>query len=198
MDVKRILLGADAKGNSDLIDLAPLLVEGQAFVAGGVFKDIATGVTPKDIDVFFYDAGCYNNAVERFRGSRKYTEEYSTPRSKGFKHTSSNMMVDLVCYQFGTPLEVISRFEFTVCKMAFYKENGEFFVIHDTRFHRDLEDRRLVVEDKIENPDLFFNRMLRYVNYGYKVDLTVKQRLFEAIQATYKPGDNINPVNTKY
>lgn len=196
MDVKQRLLGADVKADSDLIDLAPLLVEGQSFVAGGVFKDIATGGTPKDIDVFFYDVGSYTNAVERFRASTKYTEEYATSRSMGFKHTTSGMLVDLVCYQFGTPLEVISRFDFTVCKMAFYKQNGEFFVIHDARFHRDLEDRRLVVEANIEDPDLFFNRMIRYVNYGYKVDLTVKQQLFNSIRQN--KSFKISPINNKY
>lgn len=198
MNVQTIMCGSDLNRNPDLVDLVPLLVENQSFVAGGVFKDLSTGNTPKDIDVFFYNVASYNIAVEQFRSSQKYVEAYTSDRSTGFRHTSSNMVVDLVCYQFGTPLEVISKFDFSVCKVAFYKERDEFFVIRDERFTRDLEERRLVVDNRIENPDLFFNRMLRYVNYGYKVDLTVKQRLFEAVHNTYTPGDLLHSINTKY
>lgn len=168
----------------EYMDFAPLLIENESFVAGGVFRSIATGNAPKDIDVFFYNVGGYNNAVERFRASKKYAEQYATPRSMGFKHISSDMVVDLVCYQFGNPYEVIDRFDFTVCKAAFFLQEGGYRFAFHPMFHKHIESQTLMVTKDIENADLFFNRMVRYIKYGFSnVDLTTKMKLFDAIRA---------------
>lgn len=181
----------------EFMDFAPLLIEGESYVAGGVFRSIALGNPPKDIDVFFYNVGGYNNAVERFRRSKKYLEMYATPRSMGFKHISSDMVVDLVCYQFGDPYTVIDRFDFTVCKAAFFLKDGAYKFAHHPWFHKHIESKKLVSSGIIENPDAFFNRLIRYVGYGFTdIDLSTKVKLFEAIQSRDK-SDPISRVSSR-
>ena len=176
------ILITDLGQNPDIADFAPLVIENESFVAGGAFRSVATGNTPKDIDVFFYNVGGYNNAIERFRASKKYDAVYKTPRSAGFKHISSEMVIDLVCYQFGTPEEVLNRFDFTVCKAALFKQGDMYVFAHHPLFHKHIEERRLFTTNDIENPDLFFNRMVRYVKYGFtEVDYLTKVALFRAI-----------------
>lgn len=181
----------------DFVDLLPLLIQDEAFVAGGVFKDIAAGNKPKDIDVFFYNVGGYNNAVEKFRNSAKYEYKYSTPNSMGFTHISSDTLVDLVCYQFGTPREVLERFDFTVCQAAlFIRPDGMVANLKDISFDTHVSKKLLWVNQAIANPDITFNRMLRYINYGYSVSDDLKVRLFNSIRST-EPTD-ISPINKTY
>lgn len=193
------ILITDLNKNPEVADLAPLIIENESFVAGGVFRSITSGDTPKDIDVFFYNAGGYNNALERFRNSKKYEPVYHTTRSAGFKHISSDMLIDLVCYQFGTPQEVLNRFDFTICKACLFKQ-GDFYVFMEHgMFHKHIEERKLVVTTDIENPDLFFNRLIRYVKYGFTdVDSATKLTLFQSIKNRYNDGDQISSLGKEY
>jgi hypothetical protein len=182
VNVERLQFGNDLSENPDLMDLVPLLVENESFVAGGVFKDLFSDKAPKDIDVFFYNEAACDTAINKFLRSKKYELTYNTARSVGFVHTLSNTVVDIVRYQYGTPLEVISRFDFSICKMAFYKDEQGFSLVRDTRSMSDLKNKLLYVDSSITNPDLFFNRLLRYIDYGYTVDVNTKMQLFRGIR----------------
>jgi len=200
MFAEEVFLEGQFKTMMWLNDLKPLLVDGEAFIAGGVFKDMIGehAGTPKDIDIFFYNVGGYNNAVERFRGSSKYEFLYSTNRSMGFCHKESNLTIDLVCYQFGTPFEVINRFDFTVCKMAFYKSGQVYRLVYHRQFFDDLRDRKMnTVPGRVVNADLFFNRILRYINYGFSVELSTKEELFRAAREM-QPDEQISPITRTY
>lgn len=179
----------------------PLMVENESFIAGGVFKDMlieGPPTTPKDIDVFFYNAGGYNNAVERFRASQKYEFLYNTSNSMGFQHKENKFVVDLVCYQFGTPMQVIDRFDFTVCKMAFYRESDKCRLVYHHEFTKDLANKSLNTPVSVgHKADLFFNRIIRYVNYGFRPDISTKRALFNAIRDSSLEYE-LSPVDKTY
>ena len=183
-----------------LTTLLPLVMEGSSFIAGGVFKDILEDRDPKDVDVFFYNAGGYNDMVERFRKSSKYKFRHHTHKSTAFEHEVSGTVVDLVCYQFGTPGEVIDRFDFTVCKAAMYNEkNGKTRFINHPAFRIDLDQKILRMPPVAGTfaADGLFNRIIRYTRYGYNIDVDTKVRLFESVRRM-ENLDFITPVARVY
>jgi hypothetical protein len=164
--------------------LTSLLVNNEAFVAGGFFKDVFSGKEAKDIDVFFNSEDAEIKAVEKFRKSSVYEEEYTSPKSVGFRHKPSGVLVDLITYRYGTPQEIIDSFDFTVCKFVYALVNNEYVIYHHQHYFIHLDNKDLVVaqDSRKINPDLLFNRIIRYTQYGFNLDTSSKSMLFEVIK----------------
>lgn len=182
------------------------LVGHKGFICGGCFKNIFNKEKVKDIDIFFKTELDWEHAVsyfdERSVGftdfeSEPLTEEeaeyrfhYENSKVKAFKHLKTGVVVELCKSIFGEPKEIISNFDFTITKFAYYKEEVEdeefgshleSKVICDDKFFEHLHLKRLVIDDRIPFPMSTLERTLRYAKYGYFPCKETKIKLAKAI-----------------
>lgn len=196
----------------------------KGFIAGGCFKNIFRKERVKDLDIFFENQADYDDAVQYFdsmtpgyEGDDKRDEEYifyyENDKVKAYKNIKSGIRVELCRALFGTAKEVISQFDFTIAKFAYYKaevedESGaeidpfaadgmeelaeyhtekkpdthiEYRIVCDENFFEHLHLHRLVTDDKIPFPMSTFERMIRYISYGYKPCKETKVKIALAI-----------------
>lgn len=196
----------------------------KGFIAGGCFKNIFSKEKVKDIDIFFECLSDWQEAVQYFdsmtpgyNGDDKRDEEYifhyENEKVKAYKNIKSGIRVELCRVLFGTAKEVISQFDFTIVKFAYYKaevedESGaevdpfafdgieklaeyhmekkldthnEYRIVCDENFFEHLHLHRLVTDDKIPFPMSTFERMIRYIGYGYKPCKETKLKIAMAI-----------------
>ncbi|HEL1469001.1 TPA: hypothetical protein TV081_000982, partial [Streptococcus equi subsp. equi] len=103
----------------------------------------------------------------------------------------------LIRNTYGTPKSVISNFDFTVTKFAYYKnyENVDeddykavFEVLFHEKFFEHLHMKRLVVDDRLPYPVNTFNRLFKYVSYGYQPCRETKLKIVTSLA-------ELNPYN---
>ncbi|ATI19668.1 hypothetical protein PP225_gp34 [Streptococcus phage L5A1] len=72
---------------------------------------------------------------------------------------------------------MISDFDFTITKFAYYKnydnfDEDEYLAVYEVAFQEDffehLHTKRLVIDDVLPYPVSTFNRMMKYAKYGYQ------------------------------
>lgn len=188
----------------------------KGFIAGGCFKNIFSKEKVKDIDIFFESLSDWQEAVQYFdsmtlgyNGDDKRDEEYifhyQNDKVKAYKNAKTGIRVELCKALFGTAKEVISQFDFTIAKFAYYKvevedepweEYGlldfeetnkkpethiEYRIVCDENFFEHLHMHRLVTDDKIPFPMSTFERMIRYIGYGYKPCKETKLKIAKSI-----------------
>jgi hypothetical protein len=196
--------------------LDEFMIGHKGFICGGCFKNIFNKEKVKDLDIFFEKESDFDEAVEYFdsrtlgyEGNDKQEEEYTfyyeNEKVKAYKHIRTGTVIELCSNIYGKPEEILSRFDFTVTKFAYYKaeiedETGEEYVsevdpfekvadthieyrvIYADRFFEHLHMKRLVTDDKIPYPMSTFERMLRYAKYGYFPCRETKMKIIEAIR----------------
>ena len=164
----------------------------KGYIAGGCFKNIFSGDRVKDIDVFFRCRPEFDEAVAHFLASENYHLYYENDNVVAYKHNKSGITVELCKKVFGEARDMISNFDFTVTKFAYYKavvpddENPgetkiEYRVVCDDMYFEHLQLKRLVTDDKILYPMSTFERMIRYIRYGYMPCTETKLRIARAI-----------------
>lgn len=164
------------------------MVGHRGFIAGGCFKNLFSHERIKDIDVFFKSNTDYRDAVRILGANDDFEEAYKSENVTAFRHTKTGTIVELVCSIFGSPEEVISQFDFTVAKFAYYKDVGEddesttYKAVYHKEFFEHLHLKRLIIDDKIPKPMSTFERMLRYRKYGYTPCTETKQKLINALR----------------
>lgn len=191
---------------SNLLWLEEYLAGHKGFVCGGCFKNIFDKQKVKDLDIFFESEYEWQIAVNYFDERSvgygfledKVTEDvaeyrfyYENDNVKAYKHLETGMTVELCRSIFGTPKEIIESFDFTITKFAYYKEEVkdedtegthiETKIICHDKFFEHLHLKRLVIDDKIPFPMSTFERVLRYVKYGYHPCKETKIKLAKAI-----------------
>lgn len=213
------------RGNFWMLNwLDQYMVGHKGFIAGGCFKNIFCKEKVKDIDIFFESLADYEDAVNYFdsmtpgyEGDDKRDEEYifhyQNDKVKAYKNAKTGIRVELCKAVFGTAKEVISRFDFTIVKFAYYKEEVEdetgaefdpfdfdgmeelaeyhmekkpethieYKIVCDENFFEHLHLKRLVTDDKIPFPMSTFERMIRYIGYGYRPCRETKVKIATAI-----------------
>jgi hypothetical protein len=108
----------------------------KGFICGGCFKNIFNKEKVKDLDIFFEKASDFDEAVEYFdsrtlgyEGNDKQEEEYTfyyeNEKVKAYKHIRTGTVIELCSNIYGKPEEILSRFDFTVTKFAYYKAEIE-------------------------------------------------------------------------
>lgn len=196
----------------------------KGFIAGGCFKNIFSKEKVKDLDIFFENQADYDDVVQYFdsmtpgyEGNDKRNEEYifyyENDKVKAYKNIKSGIRVELCRALFGRAKEVISQFDFTIVKFAYYKAEVEdeseaeidpyafdgmeelaeyhmekkpdthieYRIVCDENFFEHLHLHRLVTDDKIPFPMSTFERMIRYIGYGYKPCKETKLKIAMAI-----------------
>lgn len=192
--------------------LDEFLIGHGGFICGGCFKNIFNKEKIKDIDMFFLTRSDWEGAIEYFEsmtvgyvGEDKreelYTFYYENDNVKAYRHNRTGIVLELCCKIFGTAEQIISQFDFTITKFAYYKaeiedETGaevdepghttgthiEYRVVYDDKFFEHLHMKRLVTDDKIPYPMSTFERMLRYAKYGYFPCKETKMKIIQALR----------------
>lgn len=190
------------------------MVGHKGFIAGGCFKNIFNQEKVKDLDIFFENESDYLDAVSYFdsmtpnyNGDDKREEEYiflyENGKVKAYTNSKTGIRVELCRAVFGTAKDVISKFDFTIAKFAYYKAvvedntgavveddsrkaelpetHIEYRIVCDDNFFEHLHLKRLVTDDKILYPMSTFDRMVRYIGYGYKPCKETKMKIARAI-----------------
>lgn len=174
----------------------------KGFICGGCFKNIFNHEKVKDLDIFFKSMRDWEDAVAYFdtktvgyrfddKGEEEYQFYYENDNVKAYKHLKTGVVIELCCKIFGTAKEIIDSFDFTITKFALYKDEveDEDWVAHietkilcDDLFFEHLQQKRLVIDNKIPYPMSTFERMLRYAKYGYFPCRETKMKLIGAIR----------------
>lgn len=197
----------------------------KGFICGGCFKNIFNKEKVKDLDIFFRCSSDWDDAIEYFDSmTAGYSDEvsedtvseedaqyrflYENDNVKAYIHKKTGVRLELCNKIFGTAEEIISQFDFTITKFAYYKaeiedKTGaevedtpfdvesagekikthiEYRVMYDDKFFEHLHLKRLVINDKIPYPTSTFERMLRYAKYGYFPCRETKMLLIKALR----------------
>lgn len=162
-------------------------MEGHAgFIAGGCFKNIFKGERIKDLDIFFQNESDFNKANDFFKSNEEYVFSYENPNTVSYKNKKTNIRVELIRHTYGTPIEIISMFDFSITRYAYAKkeENNEiiYYSVFVDTFFADLMNNKLVIDGELKFPISSFERSYRYRSYGYGLCKESKAKLIEALQ----------------
>ena len=175
------------KNYSQLNFLAEFLDDHNGYIAGGCFKNIFSKTRIKDIDIFFKASTDFDDAVKVFsEKTEQYSKDYENDNVVAFRHIKSGILLELCRSTFGEVEQVLNRFDFTVTKFALCQEPQEdgtkLCVRYHEQFFEHLFLKRLVIDNGIPFPQSTFNRMLRYVRYGYNPCTESKMKILKAIK----------------
>lgn len=173
--------------------LTRFMTNHKGFIAGGCFKNLFNNEKIKDIDVFFENETDFHEAVKHFESSEDHHKYYENKKVIAFKEKQSGITIELIRSTFGTPEKILSRFDFTITKFAYYKEyEGEsvnYIAIYHDRFFEHLHTKKLVLNKEIFFPTSTFERSLKYTKYGYGLCRESKENLIRSIrEATLLDG----------
>ena len=195
--------------DSDLIQyFQPLIRNNANFVAGGCFKNYfselltKTSAPARDVDIFFRDKQQYDDTVDNF--TRKYFKSYTfvsdTKNSTSFQQKSTisqeSIILDLIKCNFGTPIEILNGFDFTVCQYALFQTDNVYKIAYHPLTTSDISNKCLRISEAYmlmltslsdcsqlaRIVDKLFNRIVKYTRYGYKLDISSKVILFDSIR----------------
>lgn len=179
------------------------------FIAGGCFKNILSGEKVKDIDIFFKSEEDFQIAYSYYNNNLMYEKRYENEKCVAFQstYTTSTFWIELIKSTFGTPEEILDRFDFTVAKFAYYKkeieitENGitsildKPYILYHKDFFEHLHMKRLVIDKDIPFPISTWERSYRYKGYGYNLCRESKQKLLDALRNTKQSDDELSMYN---
>lgn len=197
-----MIIELDIRNLSMLNWLSDYLIGHKGFICGGCFKNIFNGEKAKDLDIFFRNEYDWANAVDYFnKESNKFVFYYENKKVKAYKNKQTGVVIELCRTIFGTPKEIIKQFDFTITKFAYYSDEseddlGETHVeikcVCDDKFFEHLHLKRLVIDEKIPFPMATFERVLRYVRYGYLPCRETKLKLAKAISKLPKEAIEVS------
>lgn len=156
----------------------------KGFIAGGCFKDLFSGKQTRDIDIFFENETDYTAAVKVYSGKKNLKKIYENDKCTGYRDTENNIGVELVKSIFGTPESVISQFDFTIVKAAYFnppsQEQSIQFIYHPDFFEH-LTLKRLVIDEGMPRAVATLNRTWKYAKYGFGLCRESKVKLTNEI-----------------
>lgn len=167
----------------------------KGFIAGGCFKNIFQNIRLKDIDIFFENEKDFAEANIYFKADEGYVCSYENKNTVAYKNKKTNIRVELVRNTYGTPEEIMNRFDFSITKFAYFKKvtvsdavvlNDETTIeykclVHELFFEH-LVCKKLVLEKEILFPVSTFERSYRYRQYGFGLCRESKENLLTALQ----------------
>jgi len=172
------------------------------FIAGGCFKNILSKEPVKDIDVFFECKEDFDDAVNNFNELITHKKDgwkfkYRNEKVCAFQQDGSKIWVELVESTFGTPEEILNKFDFTVAKFAYYKSiNDDASIEYNLLYHKDffehLHQRRLVIDKDIPFPISTWERSYKYKGYGFSLCRESKKKLLSAIRQTDESDEGLS------
>lgn len=171
-----------------------LIVDG-SYIAGGCFKHMFEGKSPRDLDMYFTTEEAFDKAKRSFLDDG-WTKKYESGNAFGI--IKDNVSIDLVKFAYKPAEQMIGDFDFTVTKFALVRagtdENGEevFKVVYHPDFFEHLATKRLVIDDRLKLPINTFQRMFKYIRYGFDMCRESKIKLLVAVREwTPENGDDV-------
>lgn len=202
--------------------LDEFMVGHKGFICGGCFKNIFNREKVKDLDIFFENQSDFDDAIEYFDSQtpgyegdivrdEAYNFLYENENVKAYKHIKTGIRIELCCKIFGKPEDILKKFDFTIVKFAYYKEEVpdgepidmftfdgmeelaevaeqkpsthiEYRILMDDKFFEHLHMKRLVIDDDIPFPMSTFERMFRYAKYGFFPCKETKMKIILALR----------------
>lgn len=173
---------ADTYNYRQLWWLDKLLIGHKGYIAGGCFKNIFNNERVKDVDIFFENKADCLEAISYYKKEMKehpsdWRFVYENEKVWSVYSNKEKVRLELVKSTFGKPKQVISEFDFTITKFAYYKnydnvDEENYMAVFEIIFHEDffehLHTKRLVIDDEMIYPVSTFNRVMRYARYGYQ------------------------------
>lgn len=186
---------ADIFNFRQLFFLDEFLQGHKGFIAGGCFKNIFNGERINDIDIFFRDKSDFESAKRYFEKQIKeqpnnWRKSYQNKKVWSVFSIKDKIRIELIKSVFGSPEKIISDFDFTITKFAYYSETekidednylSQFEVIYQEDYFEHLQTKRLVIDDNLPFPISSFNRSYKYQKYGYGLCRESKIKLITAI-----------------
>lgn len=171
----------------------------KGYIAGGCFKNILTGESVKDIDIYFRNESDFLEAKKYFKSemgkesrTKQYKKSYENRKVWAVVHVPTGIRLELIRSVFAEPERLIETFDFTVTKMAYYvdkkddEEENLFKIVYHENFFEHLLMRRLVIDNdpqELPAPISTFNRSYKYAKYGFFLCKESKAKLIQAIQS---------------
>lgn len=156
------------------------------FIAGGCFKNIFKNQRIKDLDIFFNNIDDFNKGNEFFKSNEDYVFSYENNNTISYKNKKTNIRVELIRHTYGSPIEIISMFDFSVTRYAYARkeENNEiiYYNVYVNTFFEDIVNNKLVIDGDLIFPVSTFERSYKYRSYGYGLCKESKQKLLEALK----------------
>ena len=179
-----------------LFFLDKFLIGHKGFVAGGCFKNIFNKQAVKDIDMFFESKENFNDAVKYFKdlikeNPEEWRKSYENKNVWAIYSEKDKLRIELVRSVFGSPKEIISDFDFSVTKFAYYRNEdnidvedymAQFEVMYHEDYFEHLQMKRLMIDDGIPFPVSTFNRSYKYQSYGYGLCKESKIKLITSLR----------------
>jgi hypothetical protein len=162
-------------------ELSPLIIEDVSFIAGGVMRSVldesTTDINAKDIDLYFTSKLNFTQFSNVIETSGAYVRGELLSSSGGninsstFINKITGVALDLICKEFGLPTHILDTFDFTVCKISLYKQNGEIYMMWHNHALLHLNLKLLVFDSSVTQTSYgIFDRTLRYAKYGFTPD----------------------------
>lgn len=156
----------------------------KGFIAGGCFKDIFSGKKARDIDIFFERQEDYDTATLHYSTKKYMKQRYSNDNCTGYFDTKNKIGVELVKSIFGSPETVISQFDFTIVKAAYYNppsDEQDIQFIYHSDFFEHLTLKRLVIDEDMAKAVATLNRSWKYAKYGFGLCRESKLKLTKEV-----------------
>lgn len=162
-------------------------MEGHAgFIAGGCFKNIFKGQKIKDLDIFFEKESDFLQAKSFFEAQEDYVFSYENNNTVSFKNKKTNIRIELIRHTYGTPIEIISMFDFSITRFAYARKSDEqgivYYNVYVDTFFEDLTCNKLVIDGNLMFPVSSFERSYRYRSYGFGLCKESKAKLIDALK----------------
>lgn len=154
--------------------------ENNIILAGGSLLSCLTGKSHEinDWDLFCPTEESYNTLTSHLiskKCDRRFTSKYAITWNKGSVVLQSIYNKNL---EFTTPEELINKFDFTICQVA-YDFNKDKFTF-GTRFWTDLVKKQIVVST-LDNPVSCLFRIKKYEKKNYKINKTEHLKVIMAV-----------------
>lgn len=145
----------------------------KGFVAGGAVRSVFSSDHVADIDVFFQTREDFDSCIASLDDgehspSFTMTESAATHISTGNEADDiPRMRYQLVCAEFGMPLTIMSKFDFTMCMGAWRPDRGEF--IMDELFLKHVAQKRLCYNANGVYPICSLWRAAKFIKRGWRL-----------------------------
>ncbi len=181
------------QANEELSYWLPKIAE-YGFIAGGAIRSWYLIEPIRDLDIFIkandmIDGELRFNTLSNLISNSEYQEQFDNPLVRRFVSRTDNVtgdplssvVIDLIkprhdrwMKTFGTVEEVISAFDFTVCRAAMI---DSMTILADEDFEEDVESRTLRIKN-IVCPISTVKRVAKYGKYGYSIKASQVIKLF--------------------
>lgn len=160
------------------------------YVAGGAFKNLFLNQKVRDVDIFFLNVPDFLEAWGHYRSNPDiFVPHYENNNVVAFKYTPNGTVVELIRKQYGSPVEIMDQFDFTVAKFSYglsdktNPDHSGVALFHEDYFeHLNLRKLVLPPPDQILYPVNTFERVIKYRGYGFGLCRESKQNLLIALR----------------